>query len=91
MSKSTHPDTANKPQNSILAFSSQATTAFRWFTKEDFLNMMSEMTMEEIQLDLERFKALEEYEICKKVEYVLEAKKNAELLNVNSIFMKVNI
>lgn len=91
MSNFTDPDTANIPQNSILAFSSQATTAFRWFSKEDFLNMMSEMTKEEIQLDLERFKVLEEYEICKKIEYVLEAKKNADLLNVNAILLKVNI
>lgn len=91
MSKITAPGSANKIQNSILAFSSQATTAFRWFSKEDFLNMMSEMSMEEIKLDLERFKALEEYEICKKIEFVLQAKENAEMVNINSLMVKVNM
>ena len=77
--------------NSILSFSNQATTAYRWFSKQDFLNMMSEMTMEEIKLDLERFKTLEEYEICKKIEYVMQEKKNAEKVNLNMIMNHVNI
>ena len=91
MSNINASDSAGKIPNSILAFSSQATTAFRWFTKEDFLNMMSEMSMEEIKLDLERFKALEEYEICKKIEYVLQAKANAEMVNIHSLMDRVNM
>ena len=63
MSKNNARDTVKKLDHSILSFSSQAVTAFRWFSKEDFLEMMSEMSMQEIELDLERFKALEEYEI----------------------------
>ena len=82
---------STKKQNSILSFSSQATTAFRWFTNEDFLHMMSEMSLEEIQLDLERFKTLEEYEICKKIEFVLHEKKNANMINLNVIMADVNL
>ena len=77
--------------NSILSFSSQATTAFRWFSNEDFLHMMSEMNLEEIQLDLERFKTLEEYEICKKIEFVLHAKKNADKMDLNIVMADINL
>ena len=81
----------NKIQNSILSFSSQATTAFRWFSNEDFLHLMSEMSLEEIQLDLERFKTLEEYEICKKIEFVLLEKKNADMINLNILMADVDL
>lgn len=91
MSFNNAPDSDKKIQHSILSFSNQATTAYRWFSKQDFLNMMSEMTMEEIRLDLERFKTLEEYEICKKIEYVLQEKLNSQMLNVNSLMDHVNI
>lgn len=91
MSINNAPDSDKKIQNSILSFSNQATTAYRWFSKQDFLNMMSEMTMEEIRLDLERFKTLEEYEICKKIEYVLQEKMNSERVNVNSLMDHVNM
>lgn len=91
MSINNAPDSDKKIHHSILSFSNQATTAYRWFSKQDFLNMMSEMTMEEIQSDLERFKTLEEYEICKKIEYVLKEKMNAEMLNVNSLMDHVNM
>ena len=83
MSKNNARDTVKKLDHSILSFSSQSVTAFRWFSKEDFLDMMSEMSMQEIELDLERFKALEEYEICKKIEFVLDEKKNAEKVSIN--------
>jgi hypothetical protein len=91
MSINNAPDSDKKIQNSILSFSNQATTAYRWFSKQDFLNMMSEMTMEEIRLDLDRFKTLEEYEICKKIEYVLQEKMNSERVNVNSLMHHVNM
>jgi predicted NAD-dependent protein-ADP-ribosyltransferase YbiA (DUF1768 family) len=91
MSLNNAPESDKKIQNSILSFSNQATTAYRWFTKQDFLNMMSEMTMEEIQLDLEKFKSLEEYEICKKIEYVLQEKMNAEMLNVDALMASVDM
>jgi hypothetical protein len=91
MSPNNAPDPDKKIMNSILSFSNQATTAYRWFSKQDFLNMMSEMTMEEIKMDLERFKALEEYEICKKIEYVMQEKKNAEKVNLSMIMNHVNI
>ena len=58
MSKNSDHHTIKKLDHSILSFSSQAVTAFRWFSKEDFLDMMSEMSMQEIQLDLERFNFL---------------------------------
>lgn len=85
MSNNNAQDTIKKLNHSILSFSSQAVTAFRWFSKEDFLAMMSEMSMEDIQLDLVRFKALEEYEICKKIEFVLAEKKNAEKVSINML------
>ena len=91
MSLHNAPDTANKIQNSILSFSSQATTAFRWFSNEDFLNMMSEMTLEEIKADLERFKTLEEYEICKKIEFVIKEKQLSEAVDLNILMEDVNI
>ncbi|WP_026897175.1 hypothetical protein [Daejeonella oryzae] len=77
-------------QNSILSFSNLATTAYRMFSQEDFLNMMSEMSTEEIQLDIERFKNLKEDAICKKLEFVLKEKKNTELVDLSSL-LKVNI
>ena len=80
-----------KLPNSILSFSGQITTGYRMFSKEDFLHMMSEMSLEEIKLDLESFKNLEEYEICKKIEYVIEVKQNAEKLSVNIVTVDVNI
>ena len=75
MSIHSAPDTANKTKHSILSYSSQATTAYRWFSNEDFLNLMSEMSFEEIRADLDRFKTLEEYEICKKINFVLQQKE----------------
>ncbi len=75
---------------SILSFSNQATTAYRMFSGEDFLHMMSEMSIEEISLDLERFKKLEEYEICNKLEFVIDQKKTAESLIIVSSAQDVN-
>lgn len=72
-----------KQSFSILAYSSNAVKAFRLFSKEDFLHMMSDMTLEDIALDLERFKALEEYEICHKLQYVIREKKNADNLSLD--------
>jgi len=83
MSNNNAQDNIKKLNHSILSFSSQAVTAFRWFSKEDFLAMMSEMSTQDIELDLERFKALEEYEICKKIEFVLAEKRNAENMSVS--------
>jgi hypothetical protein len=91
MSLPNAPDTASKIQNSILSFSSQATTAFRWFSNEDFLNMMSEMSIEEIKADLERCKTLEEYEICKKIEFVIKEKLLSEAVDLNILMEDVNI
>ena len=85
MSNNNAQDNVKKLNHSILSFSSQAVTAFRWFSKEDFLAMMSEMSMQDIELDLERFKALEEYEICKKIEFVLAEKQNAEKVSINML------
>lgn len=91
MSPNNAPDSDKRILHSILSFSNQATTAYRWFSKQDFLNMMSEMTMEEIKLDLERFKALEEYEICKKIEYVIHEKTNVENLNIDILMADVDM
>lgn len=91
MSPNNSLNTDQKIHNSILSFSGQVTTAYRMFSKEDFLHMMSEMSLLEIKLDLERFKNLEEYEICKKIEFVIEEKQNAEKLSVNLITADVNI
>jgi hypothetical protein len=74
-----------KTSHSILSFSGNATLAYRYFSKEDFLLMMSEMRMEDIMLDLERFKDLEEYEICQKIQFVVEEKRNTEILSLNSL------
>ena len=84
-------DIDRKIQHSILSFSNQATTAYRFFSNEDFLNMMSDMDLEDIKLDLERFKNLEEYEICKKIEFVIEEKIKSEKLNVSVSTLYVNI
>ena len=84
-------DTDRKTQHSILSFSNQATTAYRFFSKENFLDMMSEMSIGDIKLDLERFKNLEEYEICKKIEFVIEEKTKAEMIKVNVPAIHVNI
>jgi len=64
--------------HSILAFSHNAIIAYRFFTKEDFLHMMSDMSPEDIVKDLERFKKLEEYKICQKIQFVLEQKIASE-------------
>lgn len=77
--------------NSILAFSHQATQAYRFFTKEDFLLMMSDMSLQEITDDLQRFKKLEEYEICKKIEYVIQIKKHTESLSINSLITEESL
>lgn len=84
-------DTDRQIQLSILSFSNQATTAYRYFTKEDFLNMMSEMNLEDVKHDLERFKNLEEYEICKKIEFVIEEKMKADSLNFTVAPVHINI
>jgi len=68
---------------SILAFSKQATKAYRFFTKEDFLNMMSDMSIEDIISDLERFKELEEYEICQKIQFVVKEKKKVDQIHLS--------
>lgn len=83
MSNTNAQNSIKQLNHSILSFSSQAVTAFRWFAKEDFLAMMSDMSIHDIELDLNRFKALEEYEICKKIEFVIAEKKNAENVSVN--------
>ncbi|MBC7744281.1 MAG: hypothetical protein H7096_04200 [Flavobacterium sp.] len=75
-------DTDRKIQHSILSFSNQATTAYRLFSKEDFLNMMSDMNLEDIKNDLEKFKALEEYEICNKIEFVIEQHLKFNLIEI---------
>ncbi len=84
-------DIKKEKEISILAFSDQATVAYRTFSREDFLHMMSEMTLGEIKLDLERFKKLEEYEICKKLEFVIGQKIMAESLRIYSSAGDVNI
>lgn len=71
--------------HSILSYSNQATVAYRYFSKEDFLFMMSDMSVEDIKSDLERFKDLEEYEICKKINFVLREKRNLETINLDSL------
>ncbi len=71
--------------HSILAWSHQATTAYRFFSKEDFLHMMSDMSVEDIKADIERFKDLEEYEICQKIKFVLRVKENAEKVSIDSL------
>ena len=91
MSPNNAPDSDKKILHSILSFSNQATTAYRWFSKQDFLNMMSEMSIEEIKLDLERFKTLEEYEICKKIEYVIQEKTTSDRLNINLLMADVDL
>ena len=69
---------AVKKPISILSYSHNATLAFRSFSKEDFLYMMSDMTIEDINRDLQRFKDLEEYEICRKIAYVIKIKIRTE-------------
>lgn len=91
MSLNNASDTANKIKNSILTYSSQATKAYRWFSNEDFLDLMSEMSLEEIKADLERFKTLEEYEICKKIGFVLQHKEIAERVKVTILMEDVNL
>ena len=91
MSSHNAPDKANKIKHSLLSFSSQATTAYRWFSNEDFLSLMSEMSFEEIKADLERFKTLEEYEICKKIGFVLQQKEIAETVDLNILMEDVNL
>lgn len=76
-------DTDRIIQHSIISFSSQALTAYRYFEREDFLHMMSDMSLEDVKADLERFKNLEEYEICKKLEFVIDVKMNADRIQVN--------
>lgn len=68
----------NKISHSILAYSSGAIGAFRFFSKEDFLHMMLDMTLEDIAKDLERFKEMEEYGICHKLKFVIEQKNLME-------------
>ena len=80
MSIKTEFEVEHVVSHSILAFSHNATTAYRFFTKEDFLHMMSDMSMEDILQDLKRFREMEEYRICKKIMYVIEQKKAAENL-----------
>jgi len=77
--------------HSILSYSSQATTAYRWFSNEDFLNLMSDMSLEEIKADLDRFKILEEYEICKKIKFVIQQKEIAETVDINILMEDVNL
>ena len=89
MTTKTHSSNTPKKSHSILAYSHGALTAFRFFTKEDFLHMMYDMDLEDIMMDLERFKDLEEYEICSKLKFVIREKKKTETLNVeNLIFAK---
>ena len=85
------PIIESKKQNSILAFSNQATSAYESFTKEDFLNMMLEMSSEEIELDLNRFKNLKLYNICKKIQFVLREKREAEVLSLKLLLTDVDI
>ena len=67
MATKADPRISSKTSHSILAYSHGAITGYRFFTKEDFLHMMYDMSLEDIMKDLERFKDLEEYEICTKL------------------------
>lgn len=70
--------------NSILSFSHGAVIAFRFFSNEDMLSMMSDMTLIEIAADLQRFKDLKEEKICAKIRFVLDAKSTSEDLTLPS-------
>ncbi|WP_207426240.1 hypothetical protein [Pedobacter sp. SYSU D00535] len=85
MAIKTETSVGKKVNHSILAFSHQATQAYRYFTKEDFLFMMSDMSLEDILLDLARFKDLEEYEICEKIKFVAQEKEKMESLDLISL------
>ena len=78
MTTKTATKTKKQVSHSILAYSSGAMQAFRFFTKEDFLQMMFDMSIEDIEKDLERFKNLEEYGICNKLKFVLQEKKRID-------------
>jgi len=73
--------------HSILAYSHGATRAFRFFSKEDFLHMMCDMSLADIINDMERFKSLEEYEICNKLMFVIREKRKTEDLSVEAVFV----
>lgn len=68
--------------NSILSFSNGAVMAFRFFSKEDMLSMMSDMTLTEIAADLQRFKDLKEDKICEKIRFVMDIKGESEILSM---------
>ncbi|MDB5014394.1 MAG: hypothetical protein JWQ25_2596 [Daejeonella sp.] len=71
-----------KISNSILSFSHGAVMAFRFFSKEDMLSMMSDMTLAEIAADLQRFRDLKEDKICEKIRFVMDVKGEAEVLSM---------
>jgi len=71
-----------KTSNSILSFSHGAVTAFRFFSKEDMLSMMSDMTLAEIAADLQRFRDLKEDKICDKIRFVMDIKGESEILSM---------
>ena len=70
--------------HSILAFSHNATKAFRGFTKEDMLYMMFDMSLQDVIDDFKRFKNLKEEAICKKIAFVIDVKSKSENLTFNT-------
>lgn len=90
MATKTNTAISEKVSQSILAFSNGAVLAYRFFTKEDFLLMMSDMAFEDIQRDLERFKDLEEYEICQKIKFVIREKQKTDSLDISSLIKTQN-
>jgi hypothetical protein len=71
-----------KTSNSILSFSHGAVMAFRFFSKEDMLSMMSDMTLAEIAADLQRFTDLKEDKICDKIRFVMDVKGESEIFSM---------
>lgn len=85
MATKADPGISSKTSHSILAYSHGAITGYRFFTKEDFLHMMYDMSLEDIMKDLERFKDLEEYEICTKLKFVIREKRKTEEFSLGDL------
>ncbi|WP_207420848.1 hypothetical protein [Desertivirga brevis] len=73
---------SKKISHSILAYSRGAVSAFRFFSEEDFLHMMFDMSLEDINADMKRFEELEEFEICRKLKFVIREKQRIEALSL---------